>query len=107
MKFESNKLDQKYLNAQKRVKEIKGFYWNLFWYAAVNISWLVIILYLGEEKSFYEYGFWGMGYGLIVNVIFWGIGLFVHWFIVFGKNFTFSQRWEDRKIKQFMEKDEY
>lgn len=107
MEFGNSKLDQKYLTAQKRIKDIKGFYWNLFWYAAVNVSWLVAVLYLDGEKSFFEYGFWGMGYGLIVNVIFWGIGLFVHWFVVFGRFYTFSKSWEERKIKQFMENDEF
>jgi len=107
MKFEDNKLNQNYLNAQKRVKEIKGFYWNLFWYLAINISWLVVVLYLDGAKSFVEFGFWRKGYGLIVNAVFWGIGLLVQWFIVFGRNFTFSKKWEERKIKQLMEKDEY
>ena len=97
--------DQRYLKAQKRVKEIKGFYWNLFWYAFVNIVWLVIIFFLNEEENFFKYGFWSMGYGLIANVFFWGIGLFFHWFIVFGRHLTFSKRWEERKIKQFMEKE--
>ena len=97
--------EKKYLKAQKRVKEIKGFYGHLFWYVTVNISWLVIALYLDGEKSFFEYGFWGMGYGLIVNVIFWGLGLFTHWFVVFGRQFTFSKSWEERKIKEFIEKD--
>lgn len=105
MKFDNNKLDQKYLYAQKRVKEIKGFYGNLFWYMFVNISWLVIVISISGKESFFDYGFWGMGYGLIVNVIFWGIGLFIHWFLVFGRHLTFSQQWEDRKIKEFMNKD--
>ena len=97
--------DQRYLKAQKRVKEIKGFYWNLFWYVFVNIVWLAIIFFLNEEENFFKYGFWNMGYGLIANVLFWGIGLFFHWFIVFGRHLTFSKRWEERKIKQFMEKE--
>ena len=29
--------EEKYKRAKKRIKEIKGFYWNLFWYLAVNI----------------------------------------------------------------------
>ena len=97
--------EERYLTAQKRVKEIKGFYWNLFWYVFVNIAWLAIIFLLNEEENFFKYGFWGMGYGLIANVLFWGIGLFFHWFVVFGRHFTFSKRWEERKIKQFMDKE--
>ena len=97
--------EERYFKAQKRVKEIKGFYWNLFWYLSVNISWLVIVLYFNGEENFFNYGFWSMGYGLIPNVIFWGLGLFIHWFVVFGRHLTFSKGWEERKIKEFMEKE--
>ena len=97
--------EDRYLKAQKRVKEIKGFYWNLFWYAFVNISWFSIVLFLNSGESFFDYGFWGMGYGLIPNIIFWGLGLFAHWFVVFGRHLTFSKSWEERKIKQFMEEE--
>lgn len=96
---------ERYLKAQKRVKEIKGFYWNLFWYLFTNLAWLGVIFYFNAEDSFFDFGFWGMGYGLVANVIFWGIGLFFHWFVVFGRHFTFSKSWEERKIKKFMEDD--
>ena len=40
--MESNYLEEeRYLRAQKRVKKIKGFYWHLFWYLAVNI-WMTL-----------------------------------------------------------------
>lgn len=97
--------EERYFNAQKRVKEIKGFYWNLFWYVFTNIVWLGLIVYFNAEEFFFEYGFWGMGYGLIPNVIFWGLGLIIHWFVVFGRHLTFSKSWEERKIKEFIEKD--
>ena len=29
--------EKRYLRAKKRVKEIQGFYWHLFWYLAVNL----------------------------------------------------------------------
>ena len=99
--------EERYARAEKRLKNIKGFYGHLFWYVFINIVWLGIIIFLNEEESFFKYGFWGMGYGLIVNVFFWGIGLFIHWFVVFGKQFTVSKRWEERKIKELMEKDEF
>jgi len=97
--------EERYLKAHKRVREIKGFYWNLFWYAFTNIVWFALIIYFNGEENFFEYGFWGMGYGLIPNVIFWGLGLFIHWFVVFGRHLTFSKRWEERKIKEFIDKD--
>jgi hypothetical protein len=39
------------------------------------------------------------------TVFFWGIGLFFHWFGVFGKNLLFSKSWEERKIKEYMDKE--
>jgi len=97
--------EDRYLKAQKRVKEVRGFYMNLFWYLVVNIAWVVVVLYLDSTESFFQYGFWGMGYGVVVNAVFWGIGLFAHWFLVFGKHLTFSKSWEDRKVEEFMKKD--
>ena len=38
---------------------------------------------------------------------FWGIGLVGHWLGVFGKNIVFSKHWEERKIKEFMDKDKF
>jgi hypothetical protein len=38
---------------------------------------------------------------------FWGIGLAAHWLGVFGKNIVFSKAWEERKIKEFMDKDKF
>ena len=33
-----------YLRAQKRLKEIKGFYWHAFWYVVVNIFIITMIV---------------------------------------------------------------
>ena len=107
-KKESEYIDEKhYLKAQKRVKAIKGFYWHLFWYLIVNIIWFIVVMNLNSEESFFQYGFWGKGFGLIANVLFWGIGVFAHWFLVFGKHLTFSKSWEERKIKELRDKDNF
>ncbi len=93
--------EERYLRAQKRVKKIKGFYWHLFWYLAVNIFLLAMIYKnLGTDESFFEYGHF-------TTPFFWGIGLFFHWLGVFGKNVVFSKDWEERKIKEFMNKDKF
>ncbi|WP_300673575.1 2TM domain-containing protein [Soonwooa sp.] len=79
-----------YEKAAKRVKELKGFYGNLISYCIV-IPFLVIINLLTSPKELWFY--WPM--------LGWGIGLLAHAMNVFaiGKN------WEDRKIKEFMEKE--
>lgn len=91
--------EDRYLRAQKRVKQIKGFYWHLFWYAVVNIFILVSIYRgLGNKENFLQFGHFSTAF-------FWGIGLAAHWASVFGRNLIFSKNWEERKIKQFMDKD--
>jgi hypothetical protein len=93
--------EQKYLRAQKKIKRIKGFYWHLFWYLAVNIFiWRSIFMDLDATESFFQYGHF-------FTAFFWGIGLFFNWLGVFGKNIMFTKDWEDRKVKEYMDKDTF
>jgi len=87
-----------YLRAQKRLKELKGFYWHAFWYAVVNI-FLIILITNTSSLSIWDFGVWSTAF-------FWGIGLGFHAIGVFGKRFAFSKKWEERKIQEFMEREE-
>ena len=103
--MESNYLDEeRYLRAQKSVKKIKGFYWHLFWYLMVNV-WMT--LQIVNFEIFTENGLNEMlfNFGIYSTWLFWGIGVFFHGFHVFGKRMTFSKDWEERKMKEFMDKD--
>ncbi len=93
--------EEKYLSAKKKVEKIKGFYWHLFWYVFVN-GYLLAMIYRGldADENMFEYGHFATPF-------FWGIGLVFHWFGVFGKNIVFSKEWEDRKMKEFMDKDKF
>lgn len=98
--------EERYLKAQKRVKEIKGFYWHLFWYILINIyitfgGTIGYIIHGGEISEI------NLDLGMFSVWFFWGIGLFFHWFGVYGRHISFSKSWEDRKIKEFMEKDKF
>lgn len=98
--------EELYRRAQKRVKEIKGFYWHLFWYLAVNI----FLTFGGTIRSFFFGGdidISGLNFGSFSVWFFWGIGLVGHWLHVFGKNVFFSKNWEEKKIKEYMEKDKF
>lgn len=97
--------EERYLRAQKKIKEIKGFYAHLFWYVVVNLflsfGGAFRQLFRGEDMDFdFHFGFSSVWF-------FWGIGLAFHWFGVFGKNIVFSKDWEDRKIKEFMDSDKF
>ena len=93
------------LKAERKVKELKGFYFHLFLYLTVNLAWLLILFSLDEMSSYSQYGFWGMGYGHISMAVVWGIALLIHGVLVFGKNMSFSKKWEDRKIKELLNKE--
>ena len=101
MENTTSKYTQKdrYLKAKKRLKAITGFYWHLFFYLLINIA----LLFFGNS-DFKNNGF--LNWQNYSTAFFWGIGLFFHWFGVFGKNLLFSKRWEERKIKEIMEKEQ-
>lgn len=90
----NNQEYERYQNAKKRVKEIKGFYANLVTYVLV-ISFLTFInlKYTPAHLWFY----WPM--------LGWGIGLLFHAFGVFKIVPFFGDDWEEKKIKEFMEKE--
>ena len=88
-----------YRAAQKRVKDIKGFYIHLVVYLFINTAIFVVTT---QEQGFID------GLSDLSNyttIFFWGIGLFAHWASVFGPGFLFGKQWEERKIKELMEKD--
>lgn len=93
------KQNMSYKAAQKRVKDIKGFYVHLTVYLFVNAA---IFIVLTRDEGLLS------GLGELSNystLFFWGIGLFAHWASVFGPNFIFGKKWEEKKIKEIMEKD--
>jgi hypothetical protein len=82
----------RYQEARKRVEEMKGFYLHLASYLFVNAALVVINLLTSPEYLWF-----------IWPLIGWGIGLIVHAFTVFGG--LWGKTWEEKKIKEIMEKD--
>ena len=87
--------EERYFQAKKRVEEIKGFYGNLIACIAVNIGLMVINLLTSPE---YLWFFWPM--------LGWGIGVLFHGMKVFNYMPFLGKEWEDKKIKEFMDKEE-
>lgn len=98
--FDNNNPDEKYNLAYKKVKKIKGFYVHLFVYILVN-TFIICENYF--ENSHQNENFWQ--WETFSTALFWGIGLLAHGISVFGKNIFFGENWEERKIKEFMDKD--
>lgn len=79
-----------YYRAKKRVEELKGFYGNVISYCCV-IPFLVFIN-LQFSPGFQWFWFSALG---------WGFGVAMHAFKVFG----YSSDWEERKIREILEKE--
>lgn len=86
--------DIAYGRAKRKVKEIKSFYYNLLCYCIVIPILITInLIYMPEF-----HWFWFSAAG-------WGSGVIIQGLLVFGYMPFLGRDWEDRKIKQLMEKD--
>ena len=83
-----------YEEARKRVKAVKNFYSNL-------VTYLIVNLFLAILNLITSPGHWWF----IWVVLGWGIGIAFQAYNVFGKNALFGSEWEERKIKEYMEKN--
>lgn len=87
--------ENKYIRAKERVDELKKFYGNITSYLII-ISALAILNYW--QNSWEHAWFLWAAFG-------WGIGIAFHAAKVFHWNPLYNKEWEERKIKEYMEKD--
>ncbi len=80
----------KYLRAKKRVDDLKEFYGGLIAYVFV----IPFLAYVNYRTYWGFQWFWFPMFG-------WGLGLTIHAFKTFG----YGAHWEERKIREIMEKD--
>ncbi len=92
-----NNPDALYNIAYKRVKKIKGFYIHALVYILVNA--FIIISSTNRNSSDL------LNWETYSTALFWGIGLLAHGLSVFGRNMFFGQNWEEKKIRELMEKE--
>lgn len=111
-KQEEFSADDSYNIAYRKVKRIKGFYSHLRVYIIVNLIIIISSLNRGAISSLKSSAAidWVHASGLLEwhtysTALFWGIGILIHAFLVFGSNIFFGNDWEQRKIREFMEKD--
>ncbi|NKI32733.1 2TM domain-containing protein [Croceivirga thetidis] len=90
-----NVTDYKYKKAKERVECIKGFYTHAMVYAIV----ISVLAYLNYVTT----GFlW-----IVFPALGWGIGLLGHGMQAFGYMPFLGKDWEERKIREIMNNDEY
>ncbi len=92
---------RRYVYAKERVKGIRIFYVHLVLFI-IGIPSILALIFLIEESDQRSFWIWL----ILTTVITWAIGMVVHALLVFGKPRLFNKKWENRKIKEFMEEEE-
>ncbi|MEC5158424.1 2TM domain-containing protein [Chryseobacterium sp. MP_3.2] len=88
--------EERFSQAQKRVKSIKGFYVHATIYLAVNA-----IIIAGCAVDNVSSLLTSKPY---MTALFWGIGLAVHGMSVFGQDFILGKNWEEKEIQKILRK---
>lgn len=87
--------EERFSQAQKRVKSIKGFYIHATVFIFVN-AFIIIGCALDGENL--------LSSDPYMTAIFWGIGLAAHGFAVFGQDFILGKNWEEKEIQKILNK---
>ena len=83
-----------YQRARHRVGQLRGFYGNLFSYVVI-IAFLAVLNLLTDPS--YPWFLWAAAG--------WGIGLAMHAYSTFARNGILGREWEERKIRDLMERE--
>jgi len=98
--------EQKYILAKKRVEKISKFDKHLATYVVVNIFLSSIFIvgdmndgvtFIEAVSDYHNYKIW----------FFWGIGIAFQAFNTFGLNLFMNKDWEQKKIKKYMDEQNY
>ncbi len=84
----------RYDQAKKHVQELKGFYRHLSSYVLINAFLIAINLITSPNELWFYWPLFG-----------WGIGIIAHAVSVFGGARFLGKEWEERKIRELMDKD--
>ena len=89
----------KYQEALKKVKRIKGFYTHAIVYVVINVMIVIVnIQHLDKGESYFQFKNFSTAF-------FWGIGLVTHGLSVFLPGMVMGKNWEEKKIKELMDKE--
>ena len=86
---------ERYARAKEHVEALQGFYIHLTAYIIVNVLLFAANILTDPEGLWF---YW--------VTFFWGIGLVIHGFGVYVEGRIFGREWEERKIREYMEREE-
>jgi hypothetical protein len=87
--------DKRYQKAKERVEALKAFYGNLTAYCIV----IPVLAYLNYISTNWPW--------VIFPAVGWGFGLLVHGMEAYGYNPLWGKRWEEKKLRELMERDDF
>lgn len=87
--------EKRYMKAKERVKAIRDFYGNLISYCIV----IPFLWWLNFRTTDFLWAFF--------PTLGWGFGVLAHGMEAFGYNPLWGKRWQERKIRELMEKDDF
>lgn len=89
--------DKRYAKAREKVEAIKSFYGNLGSYLLV----IPFLAWLNWRTTSFAFPW------VIFPAVGWGFGLVMHGMEAYGYNPLWGKRWEERKIRELMEQDDF
>jgi uncharacterized integral membrane protein len=91
----------RYEEAVKKVKKLKGFYTHAMVYLVINSMFVIVnVQNLEPGESYFQFKNYSTS-------LFWGIGLLAHAMGTFIPYFVLGKNWQERKIKELMEKERH
>lgn len=93
--------NESYLRAKKKVDSLRGFYRHLLVYLLINLFFSGRMFYEHLEENLRLENIFSDGNVYSLWII-WGFILVIHGLNVFSSISILGQKWEQRKIKQYM-----
>ncbi|MFM1878325.1 MAG: hypothetical protein RLZZ241_1191 [Bacteroidota bacterium] len=94
-KQESLIADKRYEKAKAKLEAVKGFYANLTAYILV----IPLLIWINYRTTSFPWA--------IFPALGWGFGLLMHGMEAYGVNPLWGKRWEERKIRELMEREDF
>ena len=89
-----NEENNKYQRAKEKVGALKIFYLDLVVFVSVNLFLFLLNIIFTPDNLWFIWPLMGYGFGIIVHAI-----------LVFGFRRPYGTGWEEKKIKEIMEKE--
>ncbi|MBU2945950.1 2TM domain-containing protein [Zobellia uliginosa] len=87
--------DKRYKKAKEKVEAIKGFYGNLLAYCIV----IPCLAFLNYRTTSFPW--------VIFPILGWGFGILMHAMEAFGTNPLWGRRWEEKKMQEYMDDENF